>query len=104
MFTKKRNLGFGHLLLLLLGHLHGDLLLLDEEGANDAVANAAGALAAAVDAGDSLPAVGQTAELAGAGVGDAAELQLAIATLGDRTMLLGVEIHKTTARSLDTKG
>lgn len=97
-------LSLGHLFLLLLGHLHGDLFFLDEKSTNDATADTLGAFAATVSTGDGLPAMRQTGQLAWTSVGHATKLQLAIAALGNRTILFGVEIHKTTTGRFDARG
>ena len=97
-------------LLLLLGlasllqDLLDDLLLLDQEGADDAVANAVAAPGTAVGALDGLLGLGERSILAGAEGGDAGELGAAVTALGSSTALLDVKDTVLAAGSLDDPG
>jgi len=81
--------------LLLLGLLHDlldDLLLLDEEGADDAVTDAVGATGATVGTLDGLLGAGDLGVLARAEGGDTRELDAAVTALGGSTPLLDVKV------------
>jgi hypothetical protein len=81
--------------LLLLGLLHDlldDLLLLDQEGADDAVTDAVGAAGATVGTLDGLLGAGDLGVLARAEGGDTRELDAAVTALGGSTPLLDVKV------------
>lgn len=83
-------------------HLGDDLLLLDEEGAHNTVSHTGGTLGTTIGSGDGLSSVGQTSKIGRSGVGDASQLQLTVTTLGDGTILLGVQIDQATTGGLGT--
>jgi len=79
-----------------------DLLLLDEEGADDALPQAAVAQDSAVGPGNGLQALGHPGTLAGPGGRDPVELLLALATAWNSGVLLHVLVHQTASGSAHT--
>ena len=90
----RRLLGLGGRLLGL-QDLDDDLLLLNQEGAHDALPQAAVAQDTSVGPADGLLALGHAWALAGAAGPDALQLLLALAALGHITALLDVLVHQT---------
>ena len=85
------------LLLRLLQHLLDDLLLLDQESANDAVLDAVGAARATVGALDGLLGAGDGGVLAGAEGRDTGELGAAVLeTVRTRVRIaIALHLHRT---------
>lgn len=79
-----------------------DLLLLDEEGANDTFPDALVAQDSSVGTTNGLLALGQTASLGRTGGSDSVELLLALAALGHITTLLHVLVDQAATGSANT--
>jgi len=79
-----------------------DLLLLDEEGAHDTLAQAAVAQHSTVGPGHGLQALGHAGALAGAGGGDTLQLLLALAATGHGGVLLHILVNQTTTGRANT--
>lgn len=79
---------------LALQNLLHDLLLLDEEGTDDAVAHAAGATRATIGTGDTLAALGELAVFAGTQGGNAVQLYTAVTAFGNTSTLVDIQVGK----------
>lgn len=100
--SNARLLGLGSRLLGL-QDLNDDLLLLDEEGAQDALPQAAVAQDSSVGPADGLLALGHAWPLAGPARPDALQLVLALATLGHITALLHVLVDQAATGRANTE-
>jgi len=79
-----------------------DLLLFDEESADDSLSQAAVAQDTSVGPGDGLQTLGHPGTLAGPGGGDPVEFLLALTTAWHSGVLLHVLVHQTASGSAHT--
>lgn len=90
------------LLLLFLGHLHGNLFFFNQKSTYNATSDATGALGSTIGTGHCLASMCQTGQLAWSSIGDATQLLLAVTTLGNGSILFGVQENEFTAGSFGT--